>query len=62
MQHTKGELYDLTADPGEWVNLYEEAKHARIREALKTELLMHLAVAWSKGPVLYDRGGLAPLS
>lgn len=62
VQHTKGELYDLAADPGEWVNLYEAEEHAGIREMLKTELLMHLAVAWSKGPVLYDKGGLSPLA
>ncbi|MFM9279578.1 sulfatase family protein [Paenibacillus jiagnxiensis] len=58
---TKGELYHLTDDPGEWVNRYHDEELSAIRERLKTELLMHLAVAWSKGPVFYDKGGIQPL-
>ncbi|MFB5679979.1 hypothetical protein ACE3NQ_03470 [Paenibacillus terreus] len=58
---TKGELYHLTDDPGEWVNRYHDEELSAIRERLKTELLMHLAVAWSKGPMFYDKGGIQPL-
>ncbi|WP_418041034.1 sulfatase [Paenibacillus xylanilyticus] len=61
VHETRGELYHLTADPHEWTNLYEEQQHASIREQLKTELLMHLAVSWAKGPFFYDRGGTKPL-
>ncbi|GBF76435.1 putative sulfatase [Paenibacillus sp. 598K] len=61
VHETKGELYHLTVDPHEWTNLYAEEQHAVIREQLKTELLMHLAVSWAKGPFFYDRGGTKPL-
>lgn len=61
VHETKGELYHLLTDPNEWDNLYEREEHARIREQLKTELLMHLAVSWAKGPFFYDRGRLKPL-
>jgi len=61
VHETKGELYHLTVDPHEWTNLYDEEQHAVIREQLKTELLMHLAVSWAKGPFFYDRGGTKPL-
>ncbi len=47
----QGELYDLKTDPHEWTNLYADQKHAAVREQMKTELLMHLAVAWARGPV-----------
>lgn len=61
VHETRGELYHLLTDPNEWDNLYEREEHSRIREQLKTELLMHLAVSWAKGPFFYDRGGLKPL-
>lgn len=61
VHETKGELYDLTSDSNEWNNLYGDDQFAAIREQLKTELLMHLAVAWSKGPFFYDKGGLKAL-
>ena len=46
----KGELYHLTDDPHEWNNLYNDNKYGAVREQLKTELLMHLACAWGRGP------------
>ncbi|SFF26533.1 Arylsulfatase A [Paenibacillus algorifonticola] len=61
VDETKGELYHLGKDAGEWHNLYGDDQYARIRERLKTELLMHLASAWSKGPFFYDKGGLQAL-
>ncbi|WP_068505498.1 sulfatase family protein [Paenibacillus kribbensis] len=61
VHETRGELYHLTQDPHEWNNLYSDDSYAAIREQLKTELLMHLACSWAKGPALYDRGGLNPL-
>ena len=51
-QAAKGELYHLTEDPREWHNLYQDEKHAAVREQMKTELLMHLACSWARGPVL----------
>ncbi|MDO3411868.1 sulfatase-like hydrolase/transferase [Saccharibacillus sp. CPCC 101409] len=57
----RGELYDLTADPHEWHNRYDEPELAGVRERLKTELLMYLASAWAKGPAFYDRRGTQPL-
>ncbi|MEI8375190.1 MAG: sulfatase-like hydrolase/transferase [Planctomycetota bacterium] len=47
----KGELYNLKEDPHEWKNLYADAKHAAVREQMKTELLMHLACVLAHGPV-----------
>ena len=47
----KGELYDLENDPNEWNNLYNSKKHQEIREQLKTQLLEHIAVAFSGFPV-----------
>jgi len=57
----KGELYNLEEDPHEWSNLYYNNEHATIREGMKTELLMHLACVWSKGPFYYDNKGYAKL-
>jgi hypothetical protein len=38
-----GELFNLSEDPGEWDNIYNE-EHARdIRERMKDDLLSHLA-------------------
>ncbi|MFI6347068.1 sulfatase [Streptomyces sp. NPDC050560] len=44
-----GELYDLTADPGEHTNLWDSEDHA----ALKAELLIRLAdrMAWTVDPL-----------
>ena len=39
-----GELYDLTNDPGEHVNLYHEHRHAETREHLK-DLLLDVSVS-----------------
>jgi arylsulfatase A-like enzyme len=58
---TRGELYDLAHDPQERTNLYPDEQHAVVREQMKTELLMHLAVAWSKGPLFGDAAGLRAL-
>ncbi|WP_281885574.1 sulfatase [Paenibacillus sp. YYML68] len=60
-QEAFGELYDLINDPNEWNNVYSDDAYARIRERLKTDLLMHLAVAWAKAPAFYDRRGLVGL-
>ena len=46
----KGELYNLKDDPHEWTNLYADARHAAVREQMKTELLTYLALAWARGP------------
>jgi arylsulfatase A-like enzyme len=51
----KGELYHLTEDPHEWTNLYSDAKHAAVREQMKTELLTHLACTWARGPILPEQ-------
>lgn len=45
-----GELYDLRADPGERVNLYEQAEHLAVRERLTREMLYQLAINWSHFP------------
>jgi arylsulfatase A-like enzyme len=57
VDQTKGELYDLKEDPNEWNNLYYDDGYATTREQMKTELLMHLAAAWGRGPFFYDRKG-----
>lgn len=49
--NAKGELYDLEADPHEWKNIYDDPKNGARQEQLKTELLMHLACAWTGFPV-----------
>lgn len=61
VHETKGELYHLPTDPNEWDNLYSREEHAQVRERLKTEMLMHLACCWAKGPAFYDKGGTKPL-
>ncbi|MDF2938467.1 MAG: sulfatase [Paenibacillaceae bacterium] len=53
-----GELYHLTEDPGEWNNLYGDRAYAEVRERLKTELLMHLACVWARGPFFNDRNSM----
>ena len=50
-QPVKGELYHLTDDPGEWHNLYQDERHAAVREQMKTELVMHLACSSARGPL-----------
>ncbi|WP_159887149.1 sulfatase family protein [Paenibacillus puerhi] len=57
----QGELYHLADDPGEWVNLYGEAKWAAIRGQMTAELLMHLACSWTRGPFFYDNQGYRAL-
>jgi arylsulfatase A-like enzyme len=57
----KGELYDLMQDPHEHHNLYCNSTYGDIREQMKTELLMHLAVAWAKGPVYNHSKGVERL-
>ncbi|MBB3110197.1 arylsulfatase A-like enzyme [Paenibacillus phyllosphaerae] len=57
VRDTKGEMYSLTDDPNEWINLYDEEAYAQVREQMKTELLMHLAIVWAKGPNFYDKQG-----
>lgn len=46
----KGELYNLKDDPQEWNNLFEDPKHAKRRETMTQELLMHLAINLTKFP------------
>ncbi|MDR2859529.1 MAG: sulfatase-like hydrolase/transferase [Mediterranea sp.] len=48
---TRGEFYNLTFDPKEYKNLYDDSKYSGFREIMKTELLMHLANVWSAYPV-----------
>jgi arylsulfatase len=57
----QGELYHLAEDPNEWTNLYTDETHARRREQMTGELLMHLACTWSRGPVFYDSHGFEAL-
>jgi hypothetical protein len=40
----------LKDDPHEWKNLYGDDSFAAVREQMKTELLLHLACAWARGP------------
>ena len=47
---TEGELYELRADPLEMHNLYDDPEHFALRGQMTRELLMHLAVAWTKYP------------
>ncbi|MBN2131317.1 MAG: sulfatase-like hydrolase/transferase [Sedimentisphaerales bacterium] len=37
-----GELYDLNEDPQEWNNVFDDAKHAAVREKMCGELIEHL--------------------
>jgi hypothetical protein len=45
-----GELYDLEADPGERVNLYEDDNYNELRESMTRDLLMHLCQAMQRYP------------
>ena len=49
-REARGELYDLKADPGERVNLYDDPKHAELRETMMRDLLMHLCESRRKHP------------
>ena len=51
----KGELYNLKDDPHEWENLYDDEKFASVREQMKTELMVHLACSWARGPVFSEQ-------
>ncbi|MEJ6952272.1 sulfatase family protein [Natronospora cellulosivora (SeqCode)] len=57
----KGELYNLEEDPHEWENLYFDDNYASVREEMKTELLMHLASSWARGPFYFDKDGYRKL-
>lgn len=57
VQDVKGELYHLSKDPLEWNDLYQDDNYARIREQMKTELLMHIACTYARGPFYYDSLG-----
>lgn len=46
----KGELYDLAADPREWVNRFDDPAARDIRERMTSQLLMHLALANAAWP------------
>lgn len=50
LNELKGELYHLKEDPGEWFNLYRDERFMAIREQMTSELLMHLAIMWTRGP------------
>lgn len=50
IEDTIGELYDLSGDPLEIRNLYQEPEFLGLRERMTRDLLMHLAVCWSKYP------------
>lgn len=55
-----GELYDLTRDPREWNNLYEDAAYLSVREKLTRELLLYLACTWARYPYHVARPGAGP--
>jgi arylsulfatase A-like enzyme len=55
----RGELYDLSKDPRELENLYDDPDHLSVRERLKGELLMHLASTWARHPWRAARPPLA---
>jgi len=57
VDRARGELYNLADDPWEWENLYDRDDLSPVREQLKTELLMHLAVSWAKAPYFYESSG-----
>ena len=46
----KGELYDLAADPREWVNRFDDPAARDVRERMTSQLLMHLALANAAWP------------
>ena len=45
-----GELYDLTADPNEWDNRYDDDSLRDRRETMTRELLFHLACVHATYP------------
>ncbi|MDZ8275251.1 sulfatase-like hydrolase/transferase [Microbacterium aquimaris] len=47
----QGELYDLVADPNEWVNIYEDPQSASIRDALVRDLIAHVSTTFGAWPV-----------
>ena len=54
LDEVKGELYYIKGDPLELNNLYDKAEYLKLREKMTRELLMHMAVAWSRFPRMYS--------
>ena len=50
LDEVKGELYDLFNDPNEFYNLYEKKESLEVREKMTRDMLMHLAISWSRFP------------
>lgn len=50
LDEVQGELYNLTKDPYEYYNLYEDDNYHKIREKMTRDMLMHLAAVWARYP------------
>jgi arylsulfatase A-like enzyme len=50
LNEVRGELYQIKQDPLEYTNLYDDKSCLEIREKLTRDLLVHLAIAWSRFP------------
>ena len=53
-----GELFNLTEDPNEWVNCYDDPSCLEIRESLTRDLLMHLVYSNAAWPHIPGRPDL----
>ncbi|MHC4323731.1 MAG: sulfatase family protein, partial [Planctomycetota bacterium] len=46
----RGELFDLSKDPQEWNNVYDDKKYTAIRQKMSSELIKHLKVYAKRQP------------
>ncbi len=54
LEEYQGELFHLKEDPKELHNLYEDPAYFHVREHLTRQLLLHMAVSWSRFPRPYS--------
>lgn len=54
LNNVTGELYHIKKDPLELNNLYDNKKYLEMREQMTRELLIHLAISWSRFPRHYS--------
>jgi arylsulfatase A-like enzyme len=55
LDHVRGELYDLGADPDEWHNLYDDPASRDRRQAMTHALLLYMMQAFARFPHAFSR-------
>ena len=58
----RGELYDLSKDPHEWYNQYDNPEYLSVKLRMLEELINHIATAYAPGPAFGDKEGLKKIT